>query len=264
MIESSDGSFLVLGQSNNDAQLKKAWSCIKNSSSQITLHKAWDGSSEVYWPYRYNVAGFSQQPYMLGIRQRAWKWAALAATAAGDATTAAGFETLRGLAGVWQNATGYDASTNGFYYGVQTGCTPISSASSGQGTCYSDEYGTDYNKIAERELSGENMSSLRAYYDSGAGDAITWGDTVYGSLWGDPAYTTGGVHTVDDGQTEIRSTFSPYADTGLGYASGKWTGFHFGVGMGHEWPALRLSDIPGVQYSGRKVGGRIRSGGRVR
>jgi len=264
MIESSDGSFLVLGQSNDDGQLAKAWSCIKNSSSQITLHKSWDGASEVYWPYRYNVAGFSQQPYMLGIRQRAWQWAALAATASGDATTAAGFETLRGLAGAWQNATGYDASTNGFYYGVQSGCTPMSPASSGQGTCYSDEYGTDYNKIAERELSGENMSSLRAYYDSGAGDAITWGDTVYGSLWGDPAYTTGGAHTVSDGQTEIRSTMAAYADTGLGFSSGKWTGFHFGVGMGHEWPAIRLADIPGVQYSGRKVGGRIRSGGRVR
>ena len=58
---------------------------------------------------------------MLGIRQRARKWAALSPQASGDATTGwAGFETLRGLAGAWQNATGYDASTNGFYLRVQS------------------------------------------------------------------------------------------------------------------------------------------------
>ena len=92
----------------------------------------------------------------------------------------------------------------------------MSPASSGQGTCYSDEYGTDYNKIAERELSGENMSSLRAYYDSGAGDAITWGDTVYGSLWGDPAYTTGGVHTVSTDRRKSAQRWQPMPTPGWG------------------------------------------------
>ena len=43
-----------------------------------------------------------------------------------------------------------------------------------------------------------------------------------------------------------------HADTGLGFVSGKWTGFHFGVGMGHEWPAIRVSNIPGVQYMSAK------------
>ena len=233
-------NLLTFGQNNDDAMLAKNWSCIKDSTSQITLNRPWTGPTGTYGAYTANVAGISQQPYMLGIRQKAWEWAAMAATDMGNTTLATNFNALRTLAGTWVKSTGFDSLvTNGMYYGrVSEACEPITPASM-SGSCFEDNpSNSDYDKVAMRELTAESSASLRSYSDSVASDAVTWGDLAYGSLWGQPQYTTGGVYAPTDGDTIANS-----ANANTSWASGKWTGFFFGMGMAHQWPAIRLGSV---------------------
>jgi hypothetical protein len=227
----------VFGRTADDAQFEKSWSCILDSPTQITLHRNWDGTTNTYQAYNANVAGYAVQPYMLGIRERGWKWASQAATAAGDPTTAANLLNLRSLAAQWQYSTARDPLTDGFYYAIMPICLPISTAS--MDICRGDVYPSDYGKVAAREFGGENQETLAAYYDYSA--STTWGDRMYGSLWGYAPYTTGGVYTPADQLTEALPAYGAVNNTILGV--GKWTGFFFGMGMAHQWPAARLGGI---------------------
>ena len=68
----------------------------------------------------------------------------------------------------------------------------------------------------------------------------TWGDTVYGSLWGYAPYNTGNVYS---------DSLSPAANQNLATMSdayvneGKWYGFFAGMGMAFKWPAARLGGV---------------------
>jgi hypothetical protein len=239
---------LTFGQSENDPMVKENWSCTWNSATQITLNRPWDGPNGQYWGYVGNVAGWATEPYMLGIKQAGFRWGSLAATANGNSPLASNFTSLLDLAGTWENSTGFDSlATNGFYYSrAMNICEPITPASmgyGGAGPCFDDtDSYSAYNKTAMRVLTAENSSSLRSYYDaqSGSSAAVAWGDLAYGSCYGDPIYTTGGVYAATDGNT---------CDSGNGNLSdgsihaGKWTGFFFGVGMAHQWPAVRLGGV---------------------
>jgi hypothetical protein len=239
-------SFTVFMQSNDDPMGAEQWSCIRNSDSQITLNRPWDGPSGAYWSYQSIVAGIAQQPYMLGIRQAAWRWASLAASAAGNPTLAANFSSLRYAAGMWIRTTGFDSAiTDGMFYGrVQSGCEPITPASMGGG-CYSaSPSNSPYDTIAMRELTAESSPSLWSYADSGAPDNVTWGDLAYGSLWGYAPYTAPGYCAPADQLTEQNgSAGSASPSIFPPYNSGKWTGFFFGMGMTHQWPAIRLGGV---------------------
>jgi len=248
--------FLTFMQSNADPMGAEEWSCIRNSPTQITLNRAWDGPSGTYNGYAGNVAGIAVQPYMLGIRQAAWRWAALAANAMGDTDLAQEFNSLRYAAGSWVRNTGFDSGvTHGMFYSrVQAGCEPITPASMGYGgggPCFDDSpSNTDYDFVAMRELSAEATPSLWSYYDSGAPDRIQWGDTAYGSLWGWAPDTAAKAYIPTDQLTEQDPRFG----ASYGLDNGKWTGFFFGMGMAHQWPAIRqggaqapdlvLTDVP--------------------
>jgi hypothetical protein len=239
-------SFTVFMQSNDDPMGAEQWSCIRNSDSQITLNRPWDGPSGEYWSYQSIVAGIAQQPYMLGIRQAAWRWASLAASAAGNSTLAANFDSLRYAAGTWIRTSGFDSAiTNGMFYGrVQNGCEPITPASMGGGCFSASPSNSAYDTIAMRELTAESSPALWSYANSGAPDSVTWGDLAYGSLWGYAPYTAPGYCAPADQLTEQNGSAGA-ASPGIfpPYNSGKWTGFFFGMGMAHEWPAIRLGSV---------------------
>jgi len=241
----STSYFLTFMQSNADTMGKEDWSCTRNSASQITLNRPWDGPSGTYGAYVGNVAGFAQQPYMLGIRQAAWRWASLAASAMGNSTLAANFNSLRFAAANWVRTTGFDSTvTNGMFYGrVQAGCEPITPASMGYGgggPCFDDDPSNSaYDMVAMRELTAESSASLWSYYDSAAADRVSWGDLAYGSLWGYAPDTAAGYYAPGDQNTEQNPSFG----ASYGLDNGKWTGFFFGMGMTHEWPALRLGGV---------------------
>jgi hypothetical protein len=243
-------NFTVFMQSNNDPMGAEQWSCIRNSDTQITLNRPWDGPSGTYWSYQANAAGIAQLPYMLGIRQAAWRWASLAASAAGDSTLAANFNSLRYAAGTWIRTTGFDSIvTNGmFYTRVQAGCEPITPASmgyGGSGPCFDDNPSNSaYDIIAMRELTAESSASLWSYADSGALDKVTWGDLAYGSLWGYAPYTASGYCAPADQITEQNASAGAASPAIFPpYNTGKWTGFFFGMGMAHQWPALRFGGV---------------------
>ena len=242
----STSNFLTFMRSNDDSMGAETWSCIKNSPSQITLNRPWDGPSGTYGAYSSNVVGISQMPYMLGIRQAAWRWAALAATDMGNSALAANFNGLRYAAGTWVRSTGFDSLvTHGMYYAVQAGCVPITPASmgyAGGGPCFdASPSNSDYDKVAMRELTAENSSSMWSYSDanSGSSASVAWGDLAYGSLWGYLPSTTGSVYTPPDQLTEQ----NPAYGASYGLSAGKWTGFFFGMGMAHQWPAVRLGGV---------------------
>jgi hypothetical protein len=239
-------NFTVFMQSNDDPMGAEQWSCIRNSNSQIALNRPWDGPSGTYWSYQSNVAGIAQQPYMLGIRQAAWRWASLAASAAGNSTLAANFDSLRYAAGMWIRTTGFDSAiTNGMFYSrVQSGCEPITPASMGGGCFSASPSNSAYDAIAMRELTAEGSPSLWSYADSGALDKVTWGDLAYGSLWGYAPHTAPGYCAPTDQLTEQNASAGA-ASPGIfpPHNTGKWTGFFFGMGMAHQWPAIRLGGV---------------------
>jgi hypothetical protein len=239
---------LTFAQSNNDPMLAENWSCTWNSATQITLNRPWDGPSGTYFGYVSNVAGKATQPYMLGIKQRGFRWAAAGATTNGNPSLASNFTNLIHLAGNWEKNTGFDSLvTNGFFYArVLNLCEPITPASMGYGgggPCFDDtDSHSAYDITAMRVLTAENSGSLRSYYDTQNGSAasVAWGDLAYGSCYGNPTYTSPGVYSATDGNT---------CDSGNGNLNdgsihaGKWTGFFFGMGMAHEWPAVRLGGV---------------------
>jgi hypothetical protein len=249
MIDNLNGNpqMLTFGQNNNDPMLHANWSCIWNSSSQITLQRPWNGPSGTYSSYQANGAGYGTQPYMLGIKQAAMRWGSQAASTNGNAVLSTNFLNLVHLAGNWEYNSGFDPITSGFYYlrGMNM-CEPITPASmggNGNGSCYSDwDPYTAYNITAERVLSIENSHSLRSSYEAqnGSPASVSWGDVVYGSCFGNPAYTTGGLYAASDGNT-CDSSNGNLNDTSI--HAGKWTGFFFGMGMAHQWPAMRLGGV---------------------
>jgi hypothetical protein len=104
---------------------------------------------------------------------------------------------------------------------------------------------------ASRVLTAETSQALRVYYESNpTPDAKAWGDIAYGSIWGYPVYTAGEVYSDSNYVRDENSNAS------LG--AYKWTGFFFGMGMAHQWPAVRLG---GLQPSrGRRVALEVKQG----
>ena len=122
VIENND--FLsTIGTSTDDPQLTRNWACTWNNSSQITLNRAWDGPTESNAHiYSYVLAGFGQQPFMLGIKTTQLKLGSQNS----DATLSSGFSSLAQLAATWIHDTGYDPVTQGLFYGrVFQACEPF-------------------------------------------------------------------------------------------------------------------------------------------
>ena len=237
VIENSD--FLnAIGTSNNDPQLKKNWSCTWNNPSQITLNRPWDGPTETGAHLcSYVLAGFGQQPYMLGIKITQMKYA----SQVNDPALSAGYAELAAQAANWLRNVGYDPATQGLHYGrIMQACEPQTVPP--PGSAFSARtpgcnYGLDPGAVrAARVLTAEASQALRVYYESNpTPEAKEWGDRAYGSIWGNPEYTTGGVYSDSNYVRDENSN----ASLG-GY---KWTGFFFGMGMSHQWPAVRLGGV---------------------
>jgi len=237
----SFGGVASIGESQNDPQLAKNWVCSLDSSTQITLQRNWDGlnsnASHIYVYGANGISGKGQQPYMLGIKTHAFTWA----SQNDDPTISAGYAALLPLAAGWIYSTGYDPEIQGMHYGrVYDMCEPYATAPAGSSFEYR-QVGCNYglnpaSTRAGRVLTAEASSALRAQYEAVPTPTVkTWGDTAYGSVWGYPPYTTGGVYSDSNYVRDENSNGS------LG--GHKWTGFFFGMGMAHQWPAVRLGGV---------------------
>jgi hypothetical protein len=237
VIENND-NVTTIATSNNDPQMTKNWACTWNSPTQITLNRPWDGPAESgAHTYSYTIAGFGEQPYMLGIKTTQM----LLGSHIGDRTMASGFAKMAAEAAGWIHSTGFDPVTQGLHYGrVIQACEPqtypplspvFDSRTPG---C---NYGLDPSaKRAARVLTAEASQALRVYYEANpTPEAKAWGDLAYGSIWGYGPYTTGGVYS--------DSYYVKDENSNGALGSYKWPGFFFGMGMAHQWPAVRLGGV---------------------
>ena len=243
VIENND-YLSAIGTGNNDPQLKKNWACTWNSPSQITLNRPWDGPTEQgAHLYSYVLAGFGQQPFMLGIKITQMKYA----SQVNDPALSAGYATLAAQAANWVRHVGYDPVTQGLHYGrIMQACepetfrlpVPLYRADARL------QLGLDPAAArAARVLTAEASQALRVYYESNpTAEAKEWGDGPTVRSGEIRMYTTGGVYSDSNYVRDENSNGS------LG--AYKWTGFFFGMGMAHQWPAVRLGGVaasPGPQ-----------------
>jgi hypothetical protein len=236
VIENSD-NLTTIGTSNTDPQLSHNWTCTWVDSGHLTLNRPWDGPSTTTTPayiFQYNLAGSGQQPYMMGIKTNQLRWA----SQNDDSAIATGFSSLASLAAAWIHDAGYDPNTQGMNYGRGYGaCEPGTTAT--PGTSFTARtpgcnYGLQSDAVqASRVLTAEASPALGIYYAAQrySGLARLWGDTTYGSIWGYCPYTAPGYY--------CDSNYVRNENSDGSLASYKWAGFFFGMGMAHQWPAVR-------------------------
>lgn len=240
----------TFGSSQADhANLQTAWACTWNNSSQITLDRPWTGTSGVYNLYQspgrpnggYAIGGYGQQPYMLGIAVTSISFA----SQVGDGAYDANWKTLGQNAASWLWNNAYDPYTQGIQYGaIYGGCdqkVPVSTTvgfilgtDEGNGDWCQNDLLPNGGINTARGIAVEALGSLTQYYQSSPGTTLrAFGDTVYGSIFASQSFTTGGVYTPVDNVPGSNQSFAYY----------KWPGFYFGMGMSHQWPAVRLGGV---------------------
>jgi hypothetical protein len=241
---------LVIATGNIDlTNMQKSWACTWNSSTSITLNRPWDGlssdSSHVYHPYNMNLAGYGQQPFMLGIKSYGENLLATQ-TLPALASYVAPYQTFTANSTSWIWNEGMDHQLLGTNYGrIFQQCEPANTAPSG--TSFTSRasgctYGNDPTAVyLSREQNAETSAAHAIYYQNNPIYSIKLrGDQFYGALWGYCPWTTGGVYC-DPNSTAANATGSNLADASI--HGGKWTGFFTGVGMSHRWPAVRLGGM---------------------
>lgn len=233
MIE-NNWNVTTIGGWKQDPQLRKNWACQYISPRELKLNRAWDGdSTTTAYMYSYTLAGFGQQPFMLGVKTTAMLWASQNRAS----NIALKYGELASGAATWMRTTGFDPATLGLHYGRLYGaCEPVADATPATSFAYRTpgcSFGLDPASIrAARTLTAEATSALTAYHASNrTAESRAWGDQAYGAIWGYCPYTKPGFYC------------DPYfvkdenSDTAL--AGYKWPGFFFGMGMAHQWPAVR-------------------------
>lgn len=199
------------------------YACRFVDSTTATLDRPWQGATGTYGAYRNNLVGFGTQPFMLGIKVFAMKLAAQTDSGA----TAAGYNTLARDAAKWILSTGFDPLTGGLHYARDfTGCEPNLNP---RLNCTSAL--TAYGKEESRTLAAEAQNALRVAYESNPTQQVKdFGDRFYGSQWG----KRGGPY--------FDSIYLTALNTDINW-NYKWLGFVFGIGMAHQWPAVRLGGV---------------------
>jgi len=229
-IESDNAWMSFAADSSNHDLINTLYTCKWLDSSNILLDRPWQGVSGVYKAYRAPELGYGQQPFFLGIKTFAMKLASQAATG----ETAAAYARLAAATARWVMTTGFDPATGGLNYARGfAGCEPKLNP---RLNC---SYATDpAAKASARTLNAEAQNAMRVAYEADPTPANkAFGDQFYGSQWG----KLGG----------------PYADSvylnaldGDGVWQFKWLGFLFGMGMAHQWPAVRLGGVrPAIPVS---------------
>jgi hypothetical protein len=236
---------MTIATSENDlTDLKKSWACTLNSSTQITLNRAWDGPSSsvsvIYRPYVANLAGFGQQPFMLGIKSYGMNLLATQTVPALSSFKAPYAALAAGSTG-WIWNTGMDHQLFGTNYGrIYQTCEPTNTAPTGTDFDFRAPgctYGFSYAFLSTEQNSETGRAHTIYYANNPSSANLTLGDEFYGSLWGYCPWTTGGAYC------SANSTAANAAQSNLGLpsgvASGKWYGFFTGIGFSSGWPAYR-------------------------
>lgn len=248
----NNNALTVIASGNSDySNLSVNFGCIWNSATSLTLDHPWQGNSgSNYFVYSSNLAGFGQQPYMLGIKTFGMHLLASSTDPAlsGYASVYSGYAKL---AAQWLHDKGFDPVTQGLHYGRGFGfCEPLTTPSANpqfEARTPGCNYGLRPEAlVAARQLNAELANAASILYAANpTADNQNWGDKAYGSLWGYGAYTTGGAYA-DASSPTANLSYSNMTDSYI--HQGKWYGFFSGMGVPHSWPAARLGGVAAPQY----------------
>ncbi len=234
----NDVQLTTIGVDTDDPQLSKNWICTFQSPTELRLDRPWDGASTGEGhSFSYALSGHGQQPFMLGIKIASMRWATLNT----DPSISRPYIVLLGQAAQWIHDQGFDATTNGLHYGrIFAACEPLSVANPDAATWSFWRVPNCSHSLApgairaSRTYAAEANQALGAYFLASPSQARKdWGDLVYGSIWGYCPYTKPGYYC------------DPYyvrdENSDASLSGNKWPGFFFGMGMAHQWPAIRQS-----------------------
>ena len=243
----SSGGFLTTYATGNSdyTDLANNYACIWTSANSLTLDHPWKGATgSNYYGYTSNLAGYGQQPFMLGIKTYGMGLLAAASDPA-LSSYAAAYSTFNQEATQWIHDKGVDPATLTTNYGRNFEfCEPVTVASSAVFTARTPgcNYGTSvYGEATGREQNQELGNALADFYmNHPSATNLAWGDSVYGAVWGNPAYNTGGVY-YDAASDAMNIGYTNLPDNYIN--GGKWYGFFAGMGMLHRWPAVRLGGV---------------------
>jgi hypothetical protein len=221
-----------------DSRFGQIWACQWNSPTQITLNRPWVGSgTETVNIWRDNLVGRGQQPFIMGIKTLQMSLG----SKIDDATTASNYAGLAKDAASWIFTTGYDPQLKAVVYGrIFPQCEPpmteTGDPSFGSRTPECIENSANASSVSvARARNSEVQNAMRvAYQGNPTSDMQALGDQVYCAQWGDMTLTKSGY-------CKGAITASNLEDVNLG--SYKWTGFFFGIGMAHQWPAVRVGGV---------------------
>lgn len=248
------GSYMMTIAMNNDdvADLSKNWACIRNSSTQLTLNRAWDGISSdpthIYHPYVYGLAGFGQQPFMLGIKTYGTN--TLAHNTVSDlAAYIAPYTIFAKNSAEWLWNFGMDHELYTTNYGrVFQLAEPTALIAPGtlfQWKVPNATYGGNLNQLASaREQNTETSNSHGIYYlnnNNPTNKAL--GDNFYGAVWGYCPWTTGGKYC-DQWSTAGNVNAGQLTDDSI--HQGKWFGFFAGMGFSSQWPSIEQTPASSI------------------
>jgi len=225
----SDLNFLSFATDITDhTNLNTFYACQQTDPTTIMLDRPWAGSTGIFNATRSasTYVGYGVTPFLNGIKVLAMRYAALGASK----TTSYNYSAMASSVANWILTEGFDSSTGGLFYARGFyNCEPPGSYKIG---C---DYGPNPDsKIASRTLSGEAQNAMTvAYQASPTQTNLAFGDQFYGAQWGKPGF---GNPPYSDGL--YLNTLD--SDTAFNY---KWIGFLFGMGMSHQWPAVRLGGV---------------------
>ncbi len=235
--------------SNSQGDTDWYYACLgANPSTQITLcdvngnpvNYAGTGGSGLGWQVG-GLTGFGNQPYQVGIQNRAFYFIsqALAGYDPPSAASAAQFTLSNAY---WIATTGFNSTNKGLYYGrVFPNCEPPSKAYS---FC-------DSGLLGDRELNGEGMNVAIAAYalnfatfgqssDGSKANAIRLlGDAMMSAMYSVPGDASAPGY---DG-TNILGDQYPNGYQYTGNGQHKWFGFYWGIGGGWSWASTRLGGV---------------------
>jgi hypothetical protein len=222
------------GPTLTDGDRGELYGCRFISSTELELNRVWTGpTTSDLRRFSQNVPGWGMQPFILGIK--AWQMSVAAAGATGS--TATDYEALAAAASTYIRTDGYDSITQGLLYARgYPNCEPVAGSGAATGVI-SRQVGCN-NTISyrgsARALNAEAQNALRLWYESDpTAPNLATGDEFYAASWG-YQYVAPGYAT--DPYNNSYATTSELNE-------GKWYGFQFGVGMAHQWPAVRVGGV---------------------
>jgi hypothetical protein len=239
---------IVFGTGNNDsADLARGFNCIANADGTLALDHPWPGATgSNYVGNSSNIVGNGEQPFYIGVRSLGTGFLSRVTDPALSAV-ASFYKTLSAGIASWLHDVGTDIASLTTNYGIGYGlCGPVNPPASSvpfswkSPACNYSSAETDSMTVG-REQNSEIMSAISEYYLANPTPANkTWGDRMYGAVFGTAAYNTSGAYW-DAASVATNTAPANWGD--VSWHAGKWPGFFFGMGMPRRWPAVRLGGV---------------------